>query len=302
MSSSSSSNNHASSHYQAHSAETYEKAYFYEPGAYQHYLVNLVGDRLRLNSHPPRHVLDIGGGTGNFAYALLQNYAHQQQHCITVVDPFLDPTTTTTEQSGPSQVSFVKESAETFIAPSNPNHHHHQQQQNPLASWRTNFQQVLLKEVVHHLSDRVQIFQGLYRELQTFPGPLDSNNNNNDDKEIPSLLIVTRPQIEIDYPLWDAARQVWKENQPSAEDLCQELEQAGFSHISQTTESYPCQISLERWKTMIQQRFWSTFSKFSNDELQQACSILEKEHAHRLDDNKILHFEDRLVLISAKKV
>eukprot|EP00980_Cylindrotheca_fusiformis_P020025 scaffold7107_cov69-Cylindrotheca_fusiformis.AAC.1 len=36
------------SHYKAHSAESYEEAYFYEPGAYMEHLADLTSDRLKL--------------------------------------------------------------------------------------------------------------------------------------------------------------------------------------------------------------------------------------------------------------
>lgn len=282
-----------SSHYKAHTAESYEQAYFYEPGAYQRYLVQLVQQRLRLDSSSTtfgRHILDIGGGTGNFAHALLvqqrdtttgTHHSQQLQHHITVVDPFLDATqqSTTTSTSTSTQISFVKESAEVFW-----NRNIGEQ------SWRNNFHQVLLKEVVHHLNDRVKIFRGMYEDLKRI------------DDAVPSILIITRPQVDIDYPLWDSAREVWKKNQPSSEELCHELQEAGFHHIQQSLESYPCQISLQRWKAMIQQRFWSTFSNFTDEELQIACDKIEEEHADRVDDKGILHFEDRLVLISASKI
>ncbi len=264
-----------SSHYQAHSAESYEEAYFYEPGEYQHYLVKLLRGRLQLDGTSARHILDIGGGTGNFAHALLQQELEVEpdlQHHITVVDPFLDPT----QQVSSSQVSFVKESAEVFC------------NQEIGKSWRNNVHQILLKEVVHHLEDRVKIFRGMHQDLTSLP-------------DAPSLLIVTRPQKEIDYPLWDAAREVWMKNQPSSEELCQELQQAGFNHIQQTLESYPCQVSLKRWNSMIQGRFWSTFSNFTDEELQLACDNMAHQQAGRIDENGTLHFQDRLVLISARK-
>jgi hypothetical protein len=303
-----------SSHYQAHSADSYEKAYFYEAGAYQHYLVDLIRNRLGLQQQQnqnqqqaqfqqPRHILDIGGGTGNFAQALLlvveveeeeedagENTSKgggesAQGHHITVVDPFLDPTATI--ESSQQQLSFVKESAEIFLTPRTTN--------TTTTSWRSNVHQVLLKEVVHHLEDRVGIFRGMYNDLQQ--SPEDSSS----PSPFPSLLIVTRPQTEIDYPLWDAARQVWKDHQPSADLLCRELQQAGFTDIQQTLEAYPCQISLTRWQSMIQQRFWSTFSNFSDAELQEACQLIADEYQDRIDSNGILHFEDRLVLITATK-
>jgi len=257
-----------SSHYEAHSAESYEQAYFYEPGAYQQYLVRLVQDRFQLQdtAKGPLHILDIGGGTGNFAQALVEE---TPQHRVTVVDPFLDPTRSTS-----SQLSFVKAGAEAFLS-----------SRTDAEDWRQDFQGILLKEVVHHLKDRVKIFQGMHQELPTAG----------------SLLIITRPQVDIDYPLWSEARVVWKKNQPSSQELRKDLEQAGFSSIDESLESYPCSISFARWQEMVQNRFWSTFSNFSDPELQDACQRMATEHKERIDEKGVIHFEDRLVFLLAKK-
>ena len=80
-----------------------------------------------------------------------------------------------------------------------------------------------MKEIVHHLDakDRVGIFRGMHSSLAALENR-DSVANATGD--IPSILIVTRPQVEIDYPLWDEARQVWKENQPSIEEISDDLQ------------------------------------------------------------------------------
>ena len=267
-----------SKHYESHSSTTYEQAYFYEPGAYQQHLVNLVRERLEITgdhdetSTDKKNILDIGGGTGNFAQALVHNLPLFH---VKVVDPFLDPTQSV-DQSTSKQVSFVQAAAEVFVQPP---------QINNTASWRSVVDRILMKEVVHHLEDRARIFQGMYSDLSRSG----------------SLLIITRPQVNVDYPLWDAARDVWKEHQPSSNELTGELQQAGFSDIVETLEPYPCTIPFQRWTDMVRGRFWSTFSNFSDEELDAACRHMETEHKHRIDKDGVIHFEDRLVFLLAKK-
>jgi hypothetical protein len=159
--------------------------------------------------------------------------------------------------------------------------------------------QILLKEVVHHFEDkdRVGIFRGMHECVSL--SSQSSKDHQKDDETIPSILIITRPQVDIDYPLWDQARQVWKDNQPSVEQFADELQQAGFGRIQHSLESYPCHIALSRWQTMIKNRFWSTFSSFSDEELQQACEQIAIDYQDRLDEQGILHFEDRLVFLTA---
>ena len=189
MTSNTTSTTTTSSHYESLSKEeSYEDAYFYEPGAYMEHLVNLVRDRLQMqqkeeasnNSHSHNHhdhrrrcILDIGGGTGNFAQALLQNDDDVSR--IVVVDPFLDPITAQ-KSSGENDdddntVSFVKAPAEDFLVPPS-----------SLSSddWRTSvidreydgYDQILLKEVIHHFNekDRVGIFRGMREGLRSTAG------------------------------------------------------------------------------------------------------------------------------------
>ena len=250
------------------------------------HLVDLVSNRLQLEQElEQRRILDIGGGTGNFAQALVNNTCNTTE--AIVVDPFLDPTSSIDPND---RVKFVKEPAEAFLEPPRDN--------NDNDWWRKEYHQVLLKEIVHHLKeeDRVGIFRGMYQGLVPLP-----KKDDDAAPPPPSLLIITRPQIDIDYPLWDAARTVWRENQPSAFDFQRELKRAGFTDISATLEAYPCQISLERWQSMVRQRFWSTFSNFSDDELNDACQQIVQDYKDRTTEDVILHFEDRLVFISARK-
>ncbi|KAL3785703.1 hypothetical protein HJC23_008736 [Cyclotella cryptica] len=273
-------------HYNAHSAETYEEAYFYEPGAYMHYLVELVTQRMQLdnvnNSGKPRHILDIGGGTGNFASALIHN-CPSSNFRVTVVEPFLEESKGA-DMAKSDRMSFVKAPAEIFLSHSHDN-----------GDWRKQgSHQVLIKETIHHIDEKVRVgvLKGLYDDLKAFPC--------GNDITIPSILIITRPQVEIDYPLWDEARRVWKESQPSLEQLQQELQLAGFVDIQCTMERYHSQISLQRWQEMIKKRFWSTFANFSDEELEFGCEELARERPP--DENGVIHFEDRLLFITGRKV
>jgi hypothetical protein len=296
------------SHYEAHSAESYESAYFYEVGPYMKHLRDLCYNKLQLGSNwdntttdpnentsvqvPSRILLDIGGGTGTFTRMLIEDTTNCE---AIVIDPFLEQSSNGNTISNNSSnerrniIQFIKAPAEAFMSPNNittdsdvllPQQYH----------------QILMKEVAHHFTnhDRVPIFRGMYNGL--IP-TADSNNDN----IIPSILVVTRPQIDIDYPLWDAAREVWKQNQPSVEQLMNQLRMAGFVNVVYTIESYPCSISIRRWQNMIQSRFWSTFANFTDEELHNACNMIATNEKNRITDDGIIHFEDRLLFITACK-
>jgi hypothetical protein len=257
------------SHYEGHTSTSYENAFFYEPGVYQEYLRDKVRASLRLTSEVEHVLIDIGGGTGNFTRAIIEG----TQVTAIVVDPFLEDSSVDINSQS---VQFVKAAAEEYKQPPGAN------------SWRTGYSQVLLKEVIHHLAatDRVAVLRGIREGM----------SSNSTTK--PAILIITRPQRDIDYPLWNDAREVWARNQPSLEELVNDLNEAGFQNVEHTVEAYKCQIPIARWKDMVRARFWSTFSSFSDSELEKACDVIEKNEAGRTV-NGVISFEDRLLFIKA---
>lgn len=264
------------SHYEHHTSDSYESAFFYETGDYTKNLCQLVRKRLSLdNNTKKRKILDIGGGTGNFSKMIV---AGVDAECV-VVDPFLEQT----PSSEDGRVSFHKVAAEAFM-----------EKATDQQEWRKQgFHQVLLKEVAHHFAteDRPRIFRGLLEDM-TWIG----NDTNHD---IPSILIITRPK-QTDYPLWPEASEVWAKNQPSVDDFVADLKAAGFVDILHVMEPYPCVIEVERWKQMVLSRFWSTFAGFTDNELRTACSDMDEREQDRIRDGRI-HFEDRLLFITARK-
>lgn len=228
------------------------------------HLVNIVHGYFYLDKDSV--LVDVGGGTGNFTRKVIKDGE------AIVVDPFLEQSHTGAKDD---KVSFKAVSAEEFAA----------------TNRKGGYTHVLLKEVVHHLENRVDTFAGLKRVLQS------TNNTPRDQYQI---LILTRPQTQIDYPLWNKARDVWAANQPSLEDFQSELERAGFTEITSRVAPYPCQIPLEVWQAMVRDRFWSTFSNFTDDELEQGCQDIAQEYKDRVDSNGILHFQDRILCIAAK--
>lgn len=321
---------HYSSH---HDADSYEDAYFYEPGPYAEALREKVQAALGLSRSslvpaptaakglPPmsdasssalrpgggRILLDVGGGTGNFTNMLLVGTSNLQ---AVVVDPFLVDDVKADEKASlsldeapppPPPIRFVKAGAEAFIRDGSGS-----DQQSWW--WKSGYHQVLMKEVIHHVKadDRVSVFRGL---LDGTAPLIDSDGTTGDSSSSnatgnhcalpPSLLIVTRPQSDIDYPLWDAARHVWASQQPALDGIVRDLEAAGYVKVASSVHSHPCAVSLTRWERMIRNRFWSTFSHFSDEELDDGIRQMEESERHRLDEANVLHFEDRLLFISA---
>lgn len=257
-------------HYENHSASSYESAYFYSPGEYTERLCQLVRNGLGWKKTTNRRLLDLGGGTGNFTKLILQ--ASPGVDAL-VVDPFLEGK----QDKHDRQIEFVKGSAEAF-------------KDEPDLWWRDSFDQVLMKEVVHHLKpkDRVDIFRGIL---------MDANRLDSGD---PSILILTRP-LDSGYPLWPEAKEVRAKHQPSVEEITTDLEKAGFPNVSYTMETCPCTIEFDEWLNMVERRCWSVFSYFSDEELEDGCEQLIEQEKERIDEDGNIHFEDRIAFISASK-
>lgn len=309
-----------SSHYESHTSTSYESAFFYSEGEYTQWLCDLVRDTFNIPQETDddnkqlsncckgkaddrrlrrknRVLLDVGGGTGNFTSMVIQDVDSMN---AVVVDPFLPATSLSSASGGDvdkdheqqqKKLRFVKASAEEFIPHTN-NEHTDNTDEEIFQWWKTDYNYILLKEVVHHFDskERVGIFTGLRKGL---------NSSDEEGREDTALLIVTRPQIEIDYPMWPAAKEVWAANQPSADDIESDLHSAGFKDIRRDIKSYPCEIKLETWLGMVRNRFWSTFSHFTNEEIEVGCDIIAKEA--RPDEEGKIKFEERLLFITAKK-
>ena len=173
------------------------------------------------------------------------------------------------------------------------------------------YHRVLLKELVHHIpeSDAAAMYAGLARQLA--PGGL--------------CVTVTRPQ-EVDYPLWGAARAVWRAAQPPAERLLAQMAAAGLEVRSEEAV-YTATLPKERWFAMVRTqhvfstrlvcdaarltclrsaslsrrqvrtRFWSTFSAFDDAGLEAGIAELEAAYAH----TDVVTFHDRLLILIGTK-
>jgi trans-aconitate methyltransferase len=210
-----------------------------------------------------RRIADVGGGTGNFTAALAKKLslkAEDGEH-ILCVDPF-------------------EEMLNLAYA--------HQPLVQPVLMGAVEFAQtarsldcVFLKEVIHHIPEAEWgvLFGGLYRQLSAGG----------------SVVIITRPQ-EVEYPLFPRAAEIWKEHQQPAEPFCQALREAGFS-VETEVNSYLVRLKKTAWLGMVANKFWSTFSHCSEQELREGLSFLETQHA----GDEELVFHDNLVFIVATK-
>ena len=242
-------------HYAAVAAG-YEEAFFYSAGPYQEWLLDQVAQRLDLSDSRLR-VADVGGGTGNFSARLAAHAGLVAP--VLCVDNSPDMLAVAAARPGVTPVCL---DALAFSC-----------------SEGRAYDRALLKEIVHHLppSDVAPMYSGLAAQLTPGSGV---------------CCTVTRHQ-EVDYPLFEAAAQVWREKQPAVEALEAAMRAAGFQDVRVESATYRATMPKQRWFAMVRARFWSTFSNFTDDELERGLGELEA----RYQGQEEVTFNDRLLFL-----
>ena len=254
----------------------YEAAPFYAPGPYEAWLTSACVQRMELGSS--HSLADLGGGSGGFATKLKQAASARW---LSVVEPSAEMLSGAEASSDVNSAicadalgwaSSSTEEADGSVTS---------------GSMPVRYDRILLKEVVHHFadSDRPLVFRRLLENRLTADG---------------RVLIVTRPQRDVDYPLWEAAREVWAAHQPSEALLVDELNAAGFRDVATHVHTYPHEVATDEWCRLVKGRFWSTFSNFTDAELDEGCARIRADAAARADPG-VLRFDDRLLLIEARE-
>lgn len=190
---------------------------------------------LRLSESPETlRLADVGAGTGNFTAALARAAKLALPPlCVDFSDDML--ALARRSAAPPLETLCLDAVAFSKVSPA-----------------EQGYDRLLLKEVVHHIPEPEVdgMYAGFFAQLR--PGGV--------------AVTVTRPQ-EVDYPLFKAARAVWRENQPPASLYVAAMERAGF-RVTQREAVFPATLPKARWSRMVRSRFWSTFSHFSDEELE----------------------------------
>jgi ubiquinone/menaquinone biosynthesis C-methylase UbiE len=111
------------------------------------------------------------------------------------------------------------------------------------------FEAILIKEAIHHVTDRVTVISGLARLLA--PGG--------------RLLIVMLP-TSIEYPLFQAAHDRFRELQPDPQVIAAVMGDAGLA-VELSYDDFPLVFPTERYVAMVRDRYLSLLSTFDDEEL-----------------------------------
>ncbi|MGH3547841.1 MAG: class I SAM-dependent methyltransferase [Pseudonocardiaceae bacterium] len=206
-------------------APAYDQNWAYSPG-FLDWMAGCVLARLRV-THGDR-VLDVGCGTGLYARRLVE-------HAGSVV--CVDPSARMLDQipDDPRLVA-VQASAEDLVSGS-------------ALLPVDRFEAILVKEAIHHVTDRVAVIGGL-ASLLAAGG---------------RLLVVMLP-TSIDYPLFQAAHDRFRELQPDPEAIGAAMSDASLA-VELSYDDFPLVFPTERYVAMVRHRYLSLLSTFDDEEV-----------------------------------
>jgi len=234
----------------------YHGAFFYT-GDYERWQLDNILSRFELQQ--AHRLVDIGGGTGRFASLLRDAAGLDRVLCV-------DPSASMIEEAARLPgVDTVCQGGAAFALDA-----------------KIHYDRVLVKEVVHHLSDEdlTKMFRGMLAQLN--PGGL--------------ALVCTRPHV-VEYPFFRAALEVWSQQQPPMEYYVECMRVAGFHDVRCDVVAYPAVVDKGWWLQMVRSRFWSTFSHFSEEELAQGLEEISAKHA----GSETIAFSEKMIFITARK-
>jgi SAM-dependent methyltransferase len=199
---------------------------------------------------------DLGCGTGIYAIDLLEQVS--LAHPVLGVDPF-----ETMLREIPEEVAIEPICEDALEFSRQPG----------------DYTKVLIKETIHHIEEREELFTNLHRNLPS-GGVL--------------LLVHVPPRIE--YPLFDAALERCLGWHADPAEMVVQLEATGFE-VERETLSYPHEIPKEHYFAMVENCYMSVLTSFEDHELKAGLA----EMAERYAGEDVLRFHDRFDYITATK-
>lgn len=185
-------------------------------------------------------VADIGGGTGIYAHALVDRVRGLR---VAVVEPSAQMLKEVAPREGITTIQARAEEADDALRQAGANR----------------LDCILIKEAVHHVEQIPPTIQKLAALLR--PGG--------------TMLIIMLP-TRIEYPLFRAALDRFTELQPDPADVESAMTSAGLS-VLRTQHSYQLSIPRPQWLTMVENRFMSLLSTFTDPELEAGLAEIERD-------------------------
>lgn len=223
------------SHYE-NLADKYDEFLYWSPD-FVGKLTDRIVELLRLE--PQDKLLDLGGGTGMYSLAILDRVALEKP--ITLVDPF------------PRMLEHVPEQApiETVCADAV-----------EYSRAAPAFTKVLMKEAVHHVEHKRELFANLHRALEPKG----------------RVLLVHVDPTAVAYPLFEAALENARNTFADPDEMVALLEDAGFK-AEKSQLVYTHEVPTEHYHRMVDTGYMSIISNLDERELKAGLEHMRESHA-----------------------
>jgi len=248
-----------------------DDALFTEDERYTAEILELTMQHLQLRSSDL--LVDVGGGNGSFASALMQRAiadakpgSRERQGAAIIVEP--DATLLQDAAQKVHVRRVIHAHADAWAAGDHDR-----------AGERCD--RVLLKEMLHHLHEHALLFEA-FRMNRMAPGA--------------RLLIFSRPRCDNGWPMWPEAAARWTQAQPDEQYLSHALSSAGFIEVTTHRHSVPMEVPSAVYAEELRQ-MWSTWgaNNFSDEEIGKGLAWMQSN----TQNAEVTRFENRIVLISA---
>lgn len=236
-------------------AQNYDKYLYYSP----HFVRTLTEEMIeKLDLNKDDIFVDLGGGTG--MYSLNIHAQIRFKHYSYCVDAYQE------------MLNQIPDEAKWYIKPVCMDALTFSGQ-----SYRYN--KVLIKEAVHHISERERLFANLYSRLS----------------EKGRLLLVHVPP-DIQYPIFEKALQRARRWHADPDKLTFQLKNVGF-HVERDFIDYPHRIPKQKYFEQVRTRFMSVLTSFSENEIDEGLAEMEQKYKEK----QLLEFVDHFDYLTAIK-
>lgn len=211
-------------------------------------LTSRMVEKLRLE--PEDLLVDLGSGTGMYSVDILRQVPLRQP--VVGVDPSEEMLAHIPEGV---RITPVADDALSFsVRPDT-------------------YDKVLMKEAIHHVDERGELFDNLYERLR--PGGV-------------LLLVQVPPWVK--YPLFRAALERCADWHANPDELTCLLEKAGFD-VERDSVDYWHTLPKESYFEMVRNRYMSVLSTFGDEELEAGLEEMARTHAGASELTFVDHFD-----------
>ncbi len=227
-------------------ADDYDRFLLYSPEFVRKLTVKMI-EMLQLDPESDT-LVDLGGGTGMYSIDILRQVPLRNETlCVDAYQEMLDRIPEGSHLR-PICLDALTFSGEAYA-----------------------YNKVLVKEAIHHVTEREALFKNLFEKLPSGG----------------RILLVHVPP-ELDYPIFERALEKAKGWHAHPDDLEAQMKNAGFK-VERDILIHRHQLKKNHYFDQIRSRFMSVLHHFSDEEMEEGLREMEE----RYGDQSILEFNDR---------